>query len=747
MIDISTNGDTRHDSDTTSLSFNPDNLRRGLSTDGTDGSIGLMTYDEAIARLEALGSPGTNWGTWQCPAHEDDNPSLSVTEEDGELLLCCHAGCEFEDVIEALREVDLDADYVPRPRAHKPKRRTNAPAPQELYQRRKALEEGTFGWPDAVRNAQEFRGIEPEWLESVKQRFRIGVHERDGLSCLSCEVHVPDGLEAVGAVSIDPRPSHMVEEGKVPKKACGERGLFPSPECFEGDDVIIVEGEIDALALCSFGFQAIGVPGAKNWREEWAPRFKRFTRATVVSDCDAQGRALAQEVARSLTPYAKVYTLDLDPEADDHFDIGDLVMLELGRENRNEVALDLELIFLGADPFEANPSNPSQESEGEQTDQTQETADDTAVEREVKKLRIRDTALKVREREREEELLAQAGDPLITLDRNEREEQRFLFDPYVRYGTLTCIMAASNVGKSTLAGWIAAQHINGVWGDPGYVIHIGTEDNKDRVAERLVWFGADETHCKYWDLQRVKLTFPTGVRLLERRIKQLYDDVGELPLMVVIDTATEYLDPGLEINSHQDVTRATSPLRDLADKLGIALIGIVHLNRQKSDDPQQLTGSSKAWYDRAKSVNFAGRDPDNKETSLHVFHVKNSYSTSGCGPALEYNILRQEKLFKLELLGESDREFREVFDTTVEPKPTKTAQTDEFLRTYNGKLPVALDELETEFLAQYGEDAVTEPISLITLGKRRKEAGLISKKVDGVQYVGRPLDFKHLKRA
>src|SRR5207247_914763 len=38
-----------------------------------------------------------------CPAHDDRNPSLSITEgDDGRLLLLCHAGCSQEAVIEAV---------------------------------------------------------------------------------------------------------------------------------------------------------------------------------------------------------------------------------------------------------------------------------------------------------------------------------------------------------------------------------------------------------------------------------------------------------------------------------------------------------------------------------------------------------------------------------------------------------------------------------------------------------------------
>jgi len=43
-----------------------------------------------------------------CPAHEDKNPSLSLTDgSDGRLLLHCHAGCDFGAVRDALRAQGL----------------------------------------------------------------------------------------------------------------------------------------------------------------------------------------------------------------------------------------------------------------------------------------------------------------------------------------------------------------------------------------------------------------------------------------------------------------------------------------------------------------------------------------------------------------------------------------------------------------------------------------------------------------
>lgn len=37
-----------------------------------------------------------------CPAHKDNNPSLSITEADGIILIHCFAGCRAVDVLKAV---------------------------------------------------------------------------------------------------------------------------------------------------------------------------------------------------------------------------------------------------------------------------------------------------------------------------------------------------------------------------------------------------------------------------------------------------------------------------------------------------------------------------------------------------------------------------------------------------------------------------------------------------------------------
>ncbi len=38
-----------------------------------------------------------------CPAHDDHNPSLSVSEVDGKILIHCFAGCSYDDVKSVLK--------------------------------------------------------------------------------------------------------------------------------------------------------------------------------------------------------------------------------------------------------------------------------------------------------------------------------------------------------------------------------------------------------------------------------------------------------------------------------------------------------------------------------------------------------------------------------------------------------------------------------------------------------------------
>ncbi len=58
--------------------------------------------DEFLSRLDGLRQHNDYW-TARCPAHDDREPSLSISRgDDRPIVLTCHAGCSFEEVYKAV---------------------------------------------------------------------------------------------------------------------------------------------------------------------------------------------------------------------------------------------------------------------------------------------------------------------------------------------------------------------------------------------------------------------------------------------------------------------------------------------------------------------------------------------------------------------------------------------------------------------------------------------------------------------
>jgi DNA primase len=61
-----------------------------------------MNTTSILSRLQGVTRNGDGWKA-RCPAHDDKNPSLSISESaDGKILIHCHAGCTPDAVCAAL---------------------------------------------------------------------------------------------------------------------------------------------------------------------------------------------------------------------------------------------------------------------------------------------------------------------------------------------------------------------------------------------------------------------------------------------------------------------------------------------------------------------------------------------------------------------------------------------------------------------------------------------------------------------
>lgn len=186
----------------------------------------------------------------KCPAHDDKNGSLHITEKDGGLLMHCFAGCEFDEVIAA---VGVEKKDFPFPGG------SNRP-PQNRWKYGVTLQEyamdrlysidalKSFGLSDAMhatKNGRQFPCIDMPYLDAdgklLKVRKRVLLHK-----------HPEDKFTRfIWSNEGNPLPLY---------------GLWKQPGSKKY--VILVEGESDCQALWQAGLSAIGVPGASNYSEE-----------------------------------------------------------------------------------------------------------------------------------------------------------------------------------------------------------------------------------------------------------------------------------------------------------------------------------------------------------------------------------------------------------------------------------------------------------------------------------------------
>jgi hypothetical protein len=266
-------------------------------------------------------------GEWMacCPAHDDRNPSLSVSEgNDGRALVTCHAGCSFDQIVGGLGLTK--ADLFP-PRDALPSRsapslsihRTNgngahaiasqpvAPLPGVPLQDDDDVDDSK--WPVVATYTYvdpngdpvfEVRRKEPESQPSRGKRRKTFRQFRPG----------PNGWIA-GIKEIEHRP------------------LFRLPELVDDlaaeRTIVLVEGEKDCETGRALGFPVTAhAGGSKGWRPEYGKQLANAN-VVIIIDNDEPGRAWAAQAGTALIENGSYVSMLALPLATEHADLTDWV--------------------------------------------------------------------------------------------------------------------------------------------------------------------------------------------------------------------------------------------------------------------------------------------------------------------------------------------------------------------------------------------------------------------------------------
>jgi hypothetical protein len=97
---------------------------------------------------------------------------------------------------------------------------------------------------------------------------------------------------------------------------------------------------------------------------------------------------------------------------------------------------------------------------------------------------------------------------------------------------------------------------------------------------------------------------PADLRDVENAIREM--DVA----LLIIDPLMAYLPDTVNANRDQDVRRSLTPLADLAERTGAAVVAVRHLRKSGADSPIYRGGGSIGIIGAARSALLVARDPD-----------------------------------------------------------------------------------------------------------------------------------------
>ncbi len=279
------------------------------------------------------------------------------------------------------------------------------------------------------------------------------------------------------------------------------------------------------------------------------------------------------------------------------------------------------------------------------------------------------------------------------------EPVEWLWSERIPYGNLTIVAGDPGLGKSTIVLDLMARVTMGHKmpftadrGDPQSVILLTAEDGlANTVKPRLQAAGADTE----------KVFVIEGVREQEGEIVQLISIPDDIPTikkiileknarLVIFDPMDAFLADGVNSFQNHSMRRALSPVKMLAEELGVAIIAICHLNKSRGRSALYRVGGSIANTAAARSVLLVAEDPED-ETGRILAGVKSNLSRTPQSLAL--HLERGDKDIVAHV--EWDRLSDLTNDDLIDRKPAKALQQAvEFLRNYLDSGPQPVKDIE-----------------------------------------------------
>jgi hypothetical protein len=165
------------------------------------------------------------------------------------------------------------------------------------------IQKFSFGWaPRGSSLAAHLKSLGFEWDEMLATGLVRTVEDNKVTDFFQDAITFPY-LVAGSAVQI--RGRKLMGDNKYLTPAGQPARLFNTDAVWGAKEVVVCEGEIDAMALTQVGYNAVAVPGAANWSDAWNGYFEDAQRVFVMYDPDEVGQKNTLKVLDALGAKAK----------------------------------------------------------------------------------------------------------------------------------------------------------------------------------------------------------------------------------------------------------------------------------------------------------------------------------------------------------------------------------------------------------------------------------------------------------
>ncbi|GAA2806492.1 AAA family ATPase [Saccharopolyspora taberi] len=246
----------------------------------------------------------------------------------------------------------------------------------------------------------------------------------------------------------------------------------------------------------------------------------------------------------------------------------------------------------------------------------------------------------------------------------------WLWTGRVPLGETTLLVGHAGVGKSQAAAWLSAQVSRGrlageLEGRAASVLYVATEDSWEAtVAPRLVAAGADMDRVLAVHTETtVGTDIVAGGVSLAVDVPSLRRAAEETGARVIVLDALLSAMTGTDLGKQGAVRSLLEPLSQLAQDLGLAVVGVAHFRKSTGADPLlAISGSAEFGQVVRSAIGFA-RDPEAGDGSGVLSVIKTNLAPMTT-PSLRYVIApasvpaadgQLTSVGRFRLVGESER--------------------------------------------------------------------------------------------